>query len=81
MQEQESKELPKRTKERKAMMKYKLWLLTHDAGTLVHISSEGLFIGDIQGRFPEYEVSELKHATTEDTFKLHIRTDVQVHLS
>ena len=62
-------------------MKYKLWLLRHDAGTLLHISSEGLYIGDIKQRFPEYEVSELKHATTQDTFRLHIRTEVQINLS
>jgi hypothetical protein len=63
------------------MKMYKAWLLKHDAGTLVHISDDTIWKEDVQRLFPEYEVSELRPSTTERTFRLHIRTEVEVLLS
>ncbi len=63
------------------MKMYKLWLLENDAGTLVHVSDEDQFSVHIKHHFPEYEVTQLRPATTERTFRLNIRTETVVTIT
>jgi len=63
------------------MNEHKLWLLEHDAGTLLHISPKTWHKDDVRRHFPEYEISELRPATTERTFRLHVLTETTVSLS
>jgi hypothetical protein len=64
--------------ERKRTMR--CWFLSHDAGDLIHITTGKMSKKRMRKRFPEFDITELTHAISEQTFYIKIDTDTTVEV-